>query len=81
MGLSPVLARFTAIRFDSCSDGGRNRTVHFNKLPNFEQSRSKAFRLEARASANGLKIRAATEKKFLSFSLGSQASIPPIFYG
>jgi hypothetical protein len=75
-----LLARFTAIQFDSCSDGGRNRTVHFNKLPDFQQSRSKAVWLETRASANRLKVRAAAEKKFLSFSLGSQTSIPPVFY-
>jgi hypothetical protein len=55
--------------------------VHFNKLSDFEESRSKALWLEARARANGLKIRVAAEKKFLSFSLGSQASVTPIVYG
>jgi hypothetical protein len=54
-------ARFAAIQFDSCSHARRGRPVHFNKLSDFEQSRSKALRLEARAPANRLKIRAAAE--------------------
>jgi hypothetical protein len=80
--LKPVkLARFTAIQFDLCSNAWRDRTVHFNKLSDFEQSHSKASWLEARAPANRLKIRAAAEEKFLSFSLRPQASVTPIVYG
>jgi hypothetical protein len=79
---APVaLARFIAIQFDSCSDAWRDRAVHFNKLSDFEQPCSETAWFKAGARTNRLKICVVAEKKFLSFSLGSQASVTPIFHG